>query len=682
MKPIEEAFPVQIPETVTKAVSIDEYYARLIVGLDKIDVSLKKEGVIVRPESALELTSKQIATNLANNTPFEVFEKVTRLIEALASGESESSIVEKSLRSSTMMHTEHMVDVYHYTGLGYGGYLNRYLRTSQAKKRKVLGELGRELSSLLSELVQDQQRESEFESAVEDGTVRDRWQEISKFENEKATGTKRGREKRLGRKNTLYTYIKAERSEDTDFDVDQWTTRHTQGRYYLDPREDMDEEEEGNAVDISHNDYDDSNDIEAIDDLALELDIEIGDDSSLPINKVFVGNLPRNVNGSDVAKALRNCGDVAKVWFYNTGKSDLEVVGVDGDIATEGDNLEPVLNEGSGEGDRSNVILEVHQGSENILREGKYAMPDGTSESIANVSIEEVGADVDVDATDVRYASNHHTSSEFEVGELEIDDDEGEDGLEKADDDEDDDDYISTTFGSMLEDTTDETMEKSVFEDDEEEGEEEDLRLAVAKVRRLDNEEAEFKKKTKTLKKRLMRMQRGYNYAYVQMEEDRGYFNATRDEMRVFGVCIQGYNCRIQEASRLRTLIVEVLTPSRCSEIKHTLTANLGSWYNFNYFKGSVDLQSEERAEIDRSKPIFVHLEFDSHQEAWKSFELLDNAYRAGSSNLKVSWVKSEWYWTVAKKARELSYTTSPKKVKSLEQEVEKLAESKDKMYE
>ena len=51
---------------------------------------------------------------------------------------------------------------------------------------------------------------------------------------------------------------------------------------------------------------------------------------------------------------------------------------------------------------------------------------------------------------------------------------------------------------------------------------------------------------------------------------------------------------------------------------------------------------------------------------------------RRGQSDLKVSWVKSEWYWVVAKKARELSFTTSPKSARSLEKEIERLSAGND----
>tara|TARA_A100001035_G_scaffold235664_1_gene199261 strand:- start:162 stop:677 length:516 start_codon:yes stop_codon:yes gene_type:complete len=165
------------------------------------------------------------------------------------------------------------------------------------------------------------------------------------------------------------------------------------------------------------------------------------------------------------------------------------------------------------------------------------------------------------------------------------------------------------------------------------------------------------------------------------MKDSEGYYNATRDEMRIFGICIKGYNSRVQEAWRLRTLVVEMVSPLKCLKIRHSLGAHLGSWYNFNYYKGADRIPSDEEAKaLDQEKPIFVHLEFRSHQEAWKAFDLLDNAYSSGASDLKVSWIKSEWYWKVAKKARDLSFTMSPsrakKEAKSLESEIAKLSES------
>ena len=187
-----------------------------------------------------------------------------------------------------------------------------------------------------------------------------------------------------------------------------------------------------------------------------------------------------------------------------------------------------------------------------------------------------------------------------------------------------------------------------------------DLRVAVAEVRQLGHDDLEFKKKSKALKKRIMRMQRGYNYAYVQMQDSEGYYNATRDEMRIFGICIKGFNCRIQEARRLRTLVVEMVSPMKCLKVRHSLGAHLGSWYNFNYYKGPDFVSSVEEAKaLDQEKPIFIHLEFRSHQEAWKAFDLWTMLTKVGASDLKVSWIKGEWYWKVAKKARDLSFTMS-----------------------
>ena len=187
MKPLEESFPVNIPESITKSGSFGNYNTRLVDSLHKIDEMLREEDPnnARRPDAALTMTPPQIADNLAGNVPYIVFESVTKLLEGIASGESDATSVEKSLRQSTIMHTNHMVNIYHFAGLGHGGYLNRYLRTSQTKKEKILAELNSELSNLFAELLDVNQREEEFESALEDGTVRERWHSMSKFEQDR-----------------------------------------------------------------------------------------------------------------------------------------------------------------------------------------------------------------------------------------------------------------------------------------------------------------------------------------------------------------------------------------------------------------------------------------------------------------------------------------------------------------
>ena len=437
-------------------------------------------------------------------------------------------------------------------------------------------------------------------------------------------------------------------------------------------------------------------------------------DSSLPENKIFVGNLPKGVGGSDVAHALRNCGEVAKVWFFNTEEQGDAKNSQKGPATTTSTDVVEEEEEYLDEKNKEEHMLkvQVQEGHEELMNQGMYITSDGIEANIYDIEINDadslsLGGVLKQSAPEVPAFRNELG---IETGEIEVEGDESEalfdadtfqinqmiglSNKERASPENASPEDLEAEFACVLANVPDyDEIENEAtsslpdtFEDNEgglleaQEVDDQDLRVAVAEVRQLGADDDEFKKKRKALKKRIMRMQRGYNYAYVQMEDNEGYYNATRDEMRIFGICIKGHTCRVQEAWRLRTLVVEMVSPIKCLKIRHSLGAHLGSWYNFNYFKGADRVPSvDETKVLDQEKPIFVHLEFGSHQEAWKAFDLLDGAYRSGSSDLKVSWIKSEWYWKVAKKARDLSFTMSPsrakKEAKSLEEEVAKLSE-------
>ena len=104
----------------------------------------------------------------------------------------------------------------------------------------------------------------------------------------------------------------------------------------------------------------------------------------------------------------------------------------------------------------------------------------------------------------------------------------------------------------------------------------------------------------------------------------------------------------LQESSRLRTLIVEMEKPLNCTQIRHAFSSYLGPWYSFN-----LPSRFAEVEDIEKSKPVFVHLEFKTHYEAWRCFDRLLKASDEGAP-IKASWVKSENYFRVSKKAREM----------------------------
>ncbi len=692
MKPINEAFPVEIPYTESDEALLQEYRARLEFALLESEDCMLREHVdqkVTHDKTPVE----DIVAQLTQTVPIDILEAILRLLERIPE-ENDALTVEKALRKATEVFTDEMIPAFVFLGLGQGGYLRRYQRSCNNKKRQTCDLLYQEMAQLFDHIVEDTQKERDFALAMQDGSVRELWERTSTYEKDRLLR----REKRLGRKNSLYVYIKAERGATTDFNAGHWLDQNVRTQAYFDPREDV----SSNALESDSSNAWGQDGISEEDLAAVGVDI---DDSSLPDNKIFVGNLPKGVGGADVAHALRNCGDIAKVWFFNTEDTEGSMekpASAGASVLDNADNAREINAETGIESDAETV--QVQKGHEQFVEKGIYLANGGVEVHMNDLSIEEsrsshnstmqsASAGPSTPAPQERSRGRSNNELGIETGEIELDGHESStlfdavppldavDSMMEATE-EDLEEEFATVLASVGEEGDDEDQEGGMSELDAKtiEAEEPDLRVAVAEVRQLGHDDLEFKKKSKALKKRIMRMQRGYNYAYVQMEESKGYYNATRDEMRIFGICIKGYNCRVQEAWRLRTLVVEMVSPMKCLKIRHSLGAHLGSWYNFNYYKGVDLVSSDDEAKVlDQEKPIFVHLEFRSHQEAWKAFDLLDNAYNSGASDLKVSWIKGEWYWKVAKKARDLSFTMSPsrakKEAKSLEAEVEKLSD-------
>lgn len=57
---------------------------------------------------------------------------------------------------------------------------------------------------------------------------------------------------------------------------------------------------------------------------------------------------------------------------------------------------------------------------------------------------------------------------------------------------------------------------------------------------------------------------------------------------------------------------------------------------------------------IDACKPVFLHLEFRTHEQAWEAMEILQREASRGAP-LRPTWIKSQWYRAVAARARKIS---------------------------
>ena len=54
------------------------------------------------------------------------------------------------------------------------------------------------------------------------------------------------------------------------------------------------------------------------------------------------------------------------------------------------------------------------------------------------------------------------------------------------------------------------------------------------------------------------------------------YQRATRDDMRIFGLCINGHQCRIRKVHHMKTLILESKANFTARQIKEMLSFVLG----------------------------------------------------------------------------------------------------------
>ena len=179
-----------------------------------------------------------------------------------------------------------------------------------------------------------------------------------------------------------------------------------------------------------------------------------------------------------------------------------------------------------------------------------------------------------------------------------------------------------------------------------------------------------FVAKSSATKRVLPSVQRDDSHAFVLFQDDAGYNNAIRDEMRIFGVLIRSNVCRVFETRRVRTLIVELTSPMRVRDAHVLLTSVLGPEYAYRFlgssllpptgesYRGLLSRRHEGtssratyEAALLEARPVFLHIEFQNHQLAWHAMSKMQVASTAGLP-LRPAWVKSSWYRTVADKAR------------------------------
>jgi hypothetical protein len=70
-----------------------------------------------------------------------------------------------------------------------------------------------------------------------------------------------------------------------------------------------------------------------------------------------------------------------------------------------------------------------------------------------------------------------------------------------------------------------------------------------------------------------------------------------------------------------------------------------------SYLGPYVEYNGVLKPNLESLQPVFVHVDFTTHDEAWEAFELLTQAIR-DDLPIRISWIKTSWYYSVAEKDR------------------------------
>ena len=99
MKPINEAFPIEIPLTEVNNTLLQEYRARLEIALLEAEDSMLRAHVDQKV-TYNKASAEDIGAQLAKDLPIDILEEVVRLIERICE-EKDGFAVEKALRKAT-----------------------------------------------------------------------------------------------------------------------------------------------------------------------------------------------------------------------------------------------------------------------------------------------------------------------------------------------------------------------------------------------------------------------------------------------------------------------------------------------------------------------------------------------------------------------------------------------------
>ena len=181
MKPINEAFLIETPLTEVNNTLLQEYRARLEIAL------LEAEDSMLRAHVDQKVTYNKASAE-------DIGAQLERFAYRYSWRGSSSNrtdlwgkdgfVVEKALRKATEIFTDEMIPAFVFLGLGQGGYLRRYQRSCNSKKKQTQELLFHEIAQLFDHIVEDTKKERDF-LAMQDGSIRELWERTSTYEKDR-----------------------------------------------------------------------------------------------------------------------------------------------------------------------------------------------------------------------------------------------------------------------------------------------------------------------------------------------------------------------------------------------------------------------------------------------------------------------------------------------------------------
>jgi hypothetical protein len=147
------------------------------------------------------------------------------------------------------------------------------------------------------------------------------------------------------------------------------------------------------------------------------------------------------------------------------------------------------------------------------------------------------------------------------------------------------------------------------------------------------------------LTKSVLKLPRTDNYAFVWFHDEKSYLKAIRDDMRLFGVCINYMTCPIYDSKLSNTLLIEIKTKLKMNEITKRIQSIL------------CDYELRYSLKYEDNYPIFITLEFPSHNEAWSAYYLFQIKYLSkGSYHIpfRPLWRKNLYYRVMIEKEKSI----------------------------